>query len=116
MKARLPKTYILRRGATLRWTGVVTDDDDNPIDITNYELRSQVRSQDGSLIADATFSMWEQYTSAGMYDAWFPPTTGWPLERLIWDVMMVDVDTGDILISETDYIRVERAATEYVAP
>lgn len=109
----IPETHTLTRGATLRWTGVVTDDADVPVDITALVLQSQVRldSAAATLVASATITKANQGTNPGEYEGVFPSTVAWPLQKLLWDILVKD--GADTLISRKRYIRVDRAATEY---
>ncbi|MGQ0621847.1 MAG: hypothetical protein ACT4QA_18325 [Panacagrimonas sp.] len=105
---------ILKRGRTLRWSGVVKDDLGVPLDLTPLDVQSQVRGKTGSFVASATFTKADQTAYPGRYAAVFPPTHTWPLVQMIWDVAVL---TGtDILISETLRFEVERSATEVIVP
>lgn len=81
----------------------------SPLDMTGWEVRSQMRRKDtGALVADLVHVWTDRAT--GKYSLQALDTTGWPITTLAWDVQFTGPD-GFVTSSETQYIRIKADQT-----
>lgn len=100
-----------KRGETLRLT-LLHEIDDVAVDLTGYTITSFARiasdTTDGTPLDTATCTILDQVTLTGRFTVDFGVTTAWPVGRVLIDVKL---DSGDIVITPTLVIDIEKAVT-----
>lgn len=101
------RTFDLKIGATLSFTGIASDSSDVPIDLTGYTLTSQARDTRGTLVGTATISVSNQGTDPGEFTLSVPATTtdDWSEGTVLFDVRL-ESGGGVVDYTETVAIRV----------
>ena len=74
----------LKRGDTFQVIGVYADANELPIDITNVQIRSQVRDKYLKLLADCVIVKTDAIN--GIYSVTVLDTTAWPIGEVLTDV------------------------------
>jgi len=98
-----------KRGDTFIFYGVVRESRNGPVmNITDWTIASMMRSQTGTLIAEADVTITDG--SAGEYTVIVEDTTAWQPEYLIWDIEHRD-GGGVKRSTETMLIRVGKDVT-----
>jgi len=80
----------------------------DPVDITHYEIRSQVRASNGSLVDSMTVAPLNQTTHPGQFT--LAATHEWPVGRHVCDVVFSA--NGQVRTTETFEIQIIDRVTE----
>lgn len=101
-----------KRGSTLTWSGALTDDVGEAVDLTGYTLTAHVRDASGTLIDAATVTLADQTASPGVFavEVAAADTAEWPLAALLTDVRVV-APGGRVMHTETIRIDVRERQT-----
>lgn len=106
MSIRKNNTVTLKRGDSFVFTNnTLLDDAGNPINLTGWSIRSQVRDRESVLIEELIVQVGEldySVSSSG--------TTEWPIETLFWDVEYTTPE-GIIFSSDTIAVKVTQDIT-----
>ena len=86
-----------KRGDTFELGGQALDSHNNPVDLTNYTIKAQVRDKQ-KLVGDAVVT--KVVAENGEYKARINNTILWPVKRLSYDVQFID-SAGYIESTET---------------
>jgi regulator of protease activity HflC (stomatin/prohibitin superfamily) len=101
--------YDHKRGDTFDMQGAVTDNTGEPLDITGWLIRSQIRTVAGELVAELTITVSDPLT--GRYHLTAPDGTDlWPIGAHRQDIEYTD-PAGRILSTETVTLRVVEDVT-----
>ena len=63
-----PNKLVLKRGDTLSRRCLHRNSEQEPINLTDYAIRSQIRTAEGSLIGELVISKLDQTTYPGQFD------------------------------------------------
>ncbi len=90
-----------KRGDTFSPLISVTEDNNEPVNITNWTILSQVRDRQDTLVSALTVS--NRNNSAGTFNLSAASTSTWPVGELYWDIEYtnasgVKVSTETVLI------------------
>lgn len=116
------QTIERKVGATLKLGVQALGPDGTPVDLTAYDVRSQIREASGQL--RATFDLaWVERT-AGRFDLWLPgdgTTTGWPIGEYRVDIVYSRPGAGFggrpvVEPTETFVVRLVRSETSQATP
>lgn len=80
----MPTTAPIKRGDSILFSCRYAENG-APVDITTYEIRSQVRAHDGSLIDSLSVTLLNQTTHPGQFT--LTATKAWPTGRHVCDVV-----------------------------
>lgn len=98
-----------KQGDTYIVSCQLTDNDDQPINITNFTIRSQVRTPTDDLIAELTITKTD--SELGMFDMEETDTQSWPVGCQFQDIEYTDGD-GIIVSTQTFKIDVQQDITQ----
>lgn len=98
-----------KQGDTYIVSCQLTDDDDQPIDITNFDIRSQVRTPSNELIAQLEITKTD--SPLGMFEMEEADTQDWPAGCQFQDIEYTD-DQGIIVSTQTFKIDVQKDITQ----
>lgn len=97
-------------GDTFKYDGKALDSDDQPVDLTNYTIKAQVRDLDnGKLVSDAVVT--KPFATSGEYKITINNTNYWPSKMLVFDVQFSD-QAGFVESTETLFINSQRDVTK----
>jgi len=77
--------FSIKKGATFLFNGLYKDADGQPIDLTNYVIRSQIRDISGQLITDVLVSKADQTADTGVFTLQ-TDSEAFPLGNLFFDL------------------------------
>ncbi len=86
-----------KRGDTFELGGQALDANDDPVDLTSYTIKAQIRDK-YKLVGDAVVT--KVVAANGEYKARINNTILWPVKRLSYDVQFTD-STGYVESTET---------------
>ncbi len=99
----------IKQGDTFEFSGQLVDASEDPVDLTGFTIRSQVRDAVGTLIEELTLELGED-TGAYSFSATPEQTQEWPTKRLLCDVQFTYPD-DTVLSTDTFAILVLRDVT-----
>lgn len=102
-----------KRGDTFDYEAALTEGKNGPpIDITGWEIRSEIRSGSQQLIAELSVEIFDAVN--GKYALTSGSTTGWPVGNAFMDVEYAE--NGKIKSTETISVQIIRDETLPVTP
>lgn len=94
-----------KRGATLSYSGAITDDAGDAVDLTGYTLTSEVRSADRELVSTATITVATPSSGLFTVEVSATDTAGWTAgARLLFDVR---VQSASARVDYTETIAID---------
>jgi hypothetical protein len=84
-------------------------EDGTPVDLTTFEIASQVRDSSGTLVADLTVTLADQGTDPGVFTLSCADTSPWPIDLLPCDIQFT-LD-GNVRSTQTFFVAVEPEVT-----
>lgn len=95
-----------KRGDTFEVQAIYSDDEGVPINLGGYEIHSQIRRPNGTLVADVVVTVSDQTSpeNDGKYNMRVSDTSAWPLGEVMWDIRYSFDDT--LISTETVFFKV----------
>lgn len=100
----------IKRGDTFSRQCIFYNDNVNPTDLTNYTIKSQIRSTIGTLISELDIEIRDQSNHVGVFIISCDDTSLWPLGSHEFDISYSF--SGTIVHTETVTISVLRSVTQ----
>lgn len=97
------KNFAARTKNAFKFTVVYSDSSDTGIDLTNYNIKMDIKKSDGTAVADLTSSpaagitKANQTTNPGQFSVFVgkTATTTWPVEDLYYDLQLVSTGNAE---------------------
>jgi hypothetical protein len=81
----------------------------DPVDLTTFDIASQVRDSSGNLVDTLTVELADQTTSPGVFTLAAADTTAWPIDLLPCDIQFTN--DGVVRSTQTFFVAVEPEVT-----